>query len=255
MIPPLEDSGSRSVTCILTERTRTHMKSLGYSFIVILCSLNSLAQCSSVTLSVSASDTSFVQLYHPGFFLIPSGEDNVCTWEVSTFDGAIIHQDLTSGEEFFEQGSTLFEHSVPITDSMRVVMVITNETDGITCSVTDTLVWLETEVLPDEFIGNWFIINESGGIEEELSSTLEGLAAANGIRILPSYVEDAFRIQGEQASYRLSLLDMKGQQLMDLGNLPDGASVDVSTLAAGMYLVRFRDPNGADIGIQRILKR
>lgn len=97
-------------------------------------------QCSTVNISVSASDTSYVQLYHPGFFNIPSGFANVCDWEVTTFTGELVFENTTSGDAF-EQGLVLFDHTVPITDSMKVTVAITNPIEGIICTISDTLYW------------------------------------------------------------------------------------------------------------------
>lgn len=44
----------------------------------LLVSPVAFGQCQNVDVSVSSSDTSYVQLYHPGFFLLPSGNANVC---------------------------------------------------------------------------------------------------------------------------------------------------------------------------------
>ncbi len=161
---------------------------------IILCllfiSVNLIVngQCAVLGISVSSSDTSSVQLYQAGFFLIPSGFDNVCEWEITSFSDDLIHQATTSGDD---QALMAFDHSIPITDSMKVTLVITNVTEGITCTISDTLVWQEIEVLPDIFIGSWGILNNNVGVEEDIDplagfevsikAFLEGAYSDNGM--------------------------------------------------------------------------
>lgn len=124
----------------------------------------SIAQCSDVSLLVSSSDTTYVQLYHPALFLIPSGDANICYWTVTTFSGELVHSDTTSGD-FEAQSFSYFDHSVPVTDSMKVTLIIENPVEDITCAINDTLFWEETEVIPGVFFGNWAILSDNGGVE------------------------------------------------------------------------------------------
>lgn len=166
------------------------MKKIIAFLLFVSINLVSNGQCSSLGISVSSSDTSSIQLYHAGFFLLPSGSDNICEWEITSFSNDIIHQATTSGEAF-EQGVTAFDHSIPITDSMQVNLIITNNTEGTTCTINDTLYWEATEVLPGSFIGAWAILSNNVGVEEELNpldgfelsikAFLEGAYSNNGI--------------------------------------------------------------------------
>ena len=124
----------------------------------------SIAQCSDVSLLVSSSDTTYVQLYHPALFLIPSGDANICYWTVTTFSGELVHSDTTSGD-FEAQSFSYFDHSVPVTDSMKVTLIIENPVEDITCAINDTLFWEETEVIPGVFFGSWAILSDNGGVE------------------------------------------------------------------------------------------
>ena len=103
---------------------------------LLLASFTAYPQCAFVDIVVSSSDTAYVQLYHPGFFNMPSGFANMDAWEVTTFDGDIVHQETAGGS--FEESFILFDHSVPITDSMVVTLVITNDISGIICTIIDT---------------------------------------------------------------------------------------------------------------------
>lgn len=210
-------------------------------------------QCSTVSVQVSASDTSIVQLYHAGFFLIPSGFANICEWEVTTFSGEIVYQDTTSGDAF-EQGMVTFDHAVPITDSMKATIIITNNMEGIICTMKDTLYWEEIEVLPGSFIGNWAVLSSNGGVEEEITPTTEVLLDAKSIELFPSPVQDYFQIKGNQNVYSFTILGLNGQLLDSFTNIQELEKVDISTYPPGMYLVQFRDENNRNIGGKKIIK-
>ena len=103
---------------------------------LLIASFTAHGQCAFVDILVSSSDTAYVQLYHPGFFNMPSGFANMDAWEITTFAGDIVHEETAGGS--FEESFILFDHSVPITDSMVVTMVITNDISGIICTIIDT---------------------------------------------------------------------------------------------------------------------
>jgi hypothetical protein len=87
----------------------------------------------------------------------------VCEWQVTTTAGDLVFETTTSGDAF-EQGLVLFDHTVPITDTMFVTVVISNPVSGLTCLITNTLYWEETEVFPGIFVGNWNVIGFNPGI-------------------------------------------------------------------------------------------
>lgn len=209
-------------------------------------------QCSTVSVQVSASDTSYVQLYHAGFFNIPSGFENICEWEVTTFTGEIIFQDTTSGAAF-EQGSVLFNHSVPITDSMKATIIITNTVEGIICTMNDTLYWNEIEVLPGSFIGDWAVLSSNGGVEEEITST-ENTIDLNTIELFPNPVHDYFQIKGDQELYAIKVFDLNGQTIEIFYTIRNQEKVDISYFVPGLYFVQFLDVKNRSVGVKKIIK-
>jgi len=184
------------------------MKKIIGLFFFALANFVSNAQCSTVSVNISSSDTSYIQLYNAGIFNIPSGFANVCDWEVVDFSGEIIFQGTTSGD-FEEQSFVLFDHSVPITDSMKATIVITNEVEGIICTMSDTLYWEETEVIPSAFIGNWSVFSSNGGVSEDITST--GRINNLLVEIYPSPAQDYFLINGEQETYDFQIINLNGQ--------------------------------------------
>ena len=201
------------------------MKQIIALILFLSANLVSYGQCSTVSISVSSSDTTYVQLYHAGFFVIPSGFANICEWEVTTFSGDIIYQDTTSGDAF-EQGLVLFDHTVPITDSMKATLVISNNKEGIICTINDTLYWEEIEVLPGSFIGNWAVLSGNVGMEEEISTSYEVAAGANKVDIFPSPVHDYLQIAGSQSVYSFAIMDLNGKILGTYNHIHNRQKVD-----------------------------
>ncbi len=216
-------------------------------------SLFSFGQCSTLSVQISSSDTTLIQLYNAGFFNIPSGMDNIVEWEVRSFSGELIHAETTSGA-FVDQSSVIFNHSIPIIDSMTATIIITNNTEEIICTLRDTLYWKETEVLPGSFIGNWAVLNSNPGIEEVITSSQEILKEVENITLFPSPVQDYFQIKGNRALHSFTILDANGQIIDFKNNILDQENVDVSTYSPGLYFVQFWDENNRKIGTKKIIK-
>ena len=228
------------------------MKKLYALLPLLLASYSAHSQCSFVEISVSSSDTTYVQLYHPGFFNLPSGFANVCVWEVTTFSNTIVHQDTTSGA-WADQSFSLFNHSVPITDSMRVTLVITNDTTGTTCTITDTLFWEETEVIPGVFIGNWAILGSNGGVATGLADATATRAAT--LTVFPSPALDHVRITGVEGPFDLAIVDARGALVATHRNVSPAERVDVSRLLPGVYIIRLTDDRELPLGLARVVKQ
>lgn len=213
----------------------------------------SFGQCSSVGIQISSSDTNQIQLYHAGFFNIDSGYANVCEWEVTTFQGDVVHQATTSGQ-WEDQSFSLFNHSVPITDSMEVTLFITNPIVGIACSIVDTIFWEETEVLPGAFIGNWSILGDYGGEENELITALDGIQSRKEVEIIPSLVTDQFIIRNIDENFSVSIYDSKGQLVLEKANVNTQQHFDISWVPPGLYFTNVYNSNGELIAIKKMVK-
>jgi hypothetical protein len=229
------------------------MKKIIVSLFLVLSYYASNGQCSEVSIQISASDTAYVQLYHAGIFLIPSGLDNFCEWEVTSFSGDSVFQGTTTGQ-WSEQSFVLFDHSIPITDSMKATLIITNNTAGISCTIKDTLYWNETEVLPGSFIGNWEVLSSNGGVEEEIITSTAINTEDESFELFPSPAYDHFQIMGDQELYSFTIFDSNGQILATHNNISRLEKVDISNYSPGMYFVQFRDENNKTKGVKKILK-
>lgn len=225
------------------------------TFLFFLISVVSAkAQCSTVSVSVSASDETFIQLYHPGFFNIPSGFANECTWHITTFSGETVHEEMSSGDAF-EQGQILFEHDVPTNDSMQVELIISNELEGLICTIVDTLFWEEIEVIPGSFIGNWAILNDSGGVEEEISSiSARWMNSSKRFSIYPNLVEDQCAVLNNGAPATLIILDSQGREVEYLLLDDEETKLDLSHLVSGMYYLQLISRAHSILGTERMIK-
>lgn len=216
--------------------------------------LAAFSQCSTVSIEVSASDTSYVQLYHAGIFLIPSGNDNICDWEVRSFTDELIFETTTSGD-FEGQSFAYFEHAVPITDSMKVTLQITNPTEGITCTMQDTLFWEEMEILPGSFIGDWAILSDNGGIEEEITATINLKEPATKLRLFPTPTADYFQVASSLPVHTLDIFNVHGQLMQSFQGHAAQTPIDVSALIPGCYFVQCFGQNNQFLGVQTLIKQ
>ncbi|MCF8275102.1 MAG: T9SS type A sorting domain-containing protein [Flavobacteriales bacterium] len=228
------------------------MKTIATILVLLLVQALSFGQCSSVGIQISSSDTNQIQLYHAGFFNMDSGYANICEWEVTTFQETVVHQATTSGQ-WADQSFSLFNHSVPITDSMRVTLFITNPIIGITCSVTDTLFWEETEVLPGSFIGNWSVLGDYVGEENELITSILSLQTGKEIQIVPSLVTDWFTIRNIDGNHSVVIFDSMGKRILHSSACRQQA-INVSFLKTGMYYIHVYNGNGDVIEVQKMMK-
>jgi len=129
--------------------------------------------CDMMNLIVNISDTGLVKLYHPGHYLTWPPAENIIVWEVTDAQGNIIAEDTLIDDSGF-----LFNHNIPLTDTMSVTAILTNDSAGVACLIEDELFWEVTEVIPDVFIGRWEFVYGNVGVDvtntmgvEELTPT------------------------------------------------------------------------------------
>lgn len=229
------------------------MKKIFSLLFSILAYFISYGQCSTVSVQISSSDTTYIQLYHAGFFNIPSGDNNICEWEVTSFSGDIIHQETTSGA-FADQSNSYFDHTIPVTDSMKATIVITNNVEGIICTMNDTLYWKETEVLPGSFIGNWDVLSSNGGVEEDISTSSEEILNEQNIELFPSPANDYFSINSNLDIFSFTIFDLNGQVVGEYQNIQPQRKVDISGYSSGVYFVQFWNENNSRICTKKMVK-
>ena len=102
------------------------------------------------------SQEAALSLYHPGGYLTWPPSENVMEWLFTDEEGNVVHEETLIDENFVS-----FGHDVPITDTLFVSVLLTNDSsvyyDGnpVACLIEDQLTWEETEIIPGTFTGSW----------------------------------------------------------------------------------------------------
>lgn len=230
------------------------------TFLLVL-GMAAKAQCEFVGVSVSASDTGLVQLYHPGFFFFGAtpnvgGYDNVCYWTIYDMEGDVLHEAETSGE-WETQSFMLFEHDVPVTDSMRVEIVLTSPLEDFDCCVSDTLIWEETQSpLGNSAWGDWS--TETDGYTEGVecgggTAVKEGVAGSR-LKVYPQPVDGAFRMEGLRGGETVTILNAAGRKVAVIPVVSPQQSFDTPDLPEGLYFVRVATGSLNRGEVHRLLK-
>ena len=113
--------------------------------------------CDSMALVVNVgSQEAALSLYHPGGYLTWPPSENVMEWLFTDEEDNVVHEETLIDENFVS-----FGHDVPITDTLFVSVLLTNDSsiyyDGnpVSCLIEDYLTWEETEIIPGTFTGSW----------------------------------------------------------------------------------------------------
>ena len=200
--------------------------------------------CSQMGMLVNVSDTDYVKLYHAGPYLLWPREHNKIYWEITDYNGTLIHQDTTTGNLAGHMG---FSHNVSLNDSIIVSSLITHDsvswgTDNpysVACLIQDTLYWEPTEIIPGVFTYRWEFVGGSN-IGVNVLSTRESEGEDFYTIIYPNPNTGLFSIQLEQehigSSYQI--LDNLGR-LIDKGIIRElSQDFDYSNKPKGVYRIQ-----------------
>ena len=131
--------------------------------------------CDSMALVVNVgSQEAALSLYHPGGYLTWPPSENVMEWLFTDEEGNVVHEETLIDENFVS-----FGHDVPITDTLFVSVLLTNDSsiyyDGnpVACLIEDYLTWEETEIIPGTFTGSWTLGGALGTYAGEPSNIAE----------------------------------------------------------------------------------
>ena len=201
--------------------------------------------CDMMNLIVNVSDTDYVSLYHPGHYLTWPQEENVIVWEITDMQGNMITADTLIDEPIFQ-----FYHTVPITDTMNVTAILTNDSAGIACIIEDQLYWEETEVIPGVFIGRWeFVYGNVGGnlgMDETEASTAS---------VYPNPSNDIINISLDKGELlKIELYSMTGRLLFKQYLNSGTYTLNIGDYPSGSYLVRVFNQNN-DVTNTKIVKK
>ena len=134
---------------------------------VIEAQVTTCLPCDQLGMSVNVgSDTNSLSIYHSGQYLTHPQENNTFEWNITDHSGNTIFQETIVDNAFCN-----FSHNFPITDTMNVLVYITNENailpDGnsIHCMFEDHIYW-ETGVYPSGTPwGRWEFVYGNVGID------------------------------------------------------------------------------------------
>lgn len=190
--------------------------------------------CDMMALSVSSSDTGYVQLYHPGAYLLWPRDPNVIEFIITDAQGNLIHQDTIYGSN----GLMLFNHNIPVTDTMNVQSIIRNDSLGMVCLIEDKLFWKITQVLPGSSFGNWEILNSNTG--SDITTVRDMSKEAQTIVIFSSPGSDLIQICAPELNHYIDIFNLQGQYIQSTSERMGSSTLDVSNLDNGLYILNFR---------------
>ena len=187
------------------------------------------------------SDSNSVNLYHSGGYLTFPPQYNVMTWEFTDAEGNVIHEATTEDENFIH-----VVHNLPVTDTLFVSVLLTNDSafhNGapVACLIEDYLVWEETEVIPDVFLGGWAL---GGSVGEDVSEPLGIALIDSQLDLYPQPAKDHVVLEGLPQRGRLVVIDMSGKPCLSLPHTQATAILDVSDLPVGMFVLHVLDAQG-----------
>ena len=208
------------------------------------------AQCHFIGLSVSASDSTSAQLYHPGYFYFgtadgTSGVETVCEWTVLDMEGNVLHEAETSGD-WDNQSFMHFTHEMSVADSMRVELVLTNPLEEHQCCVFDTLIWEETQSpLGNSAWGNWSTETDGYAQGVECGTNLvEPEHASAPLILYPQPASESIRLHGLKSPATVCILDATGCEQLRLRIEDHRETVDIRTLPSGLYFLTLLPTTG-----------
>jgi hypothetical protein len=211
--------------------------------------------CEDIGVTLTASDSNLVQLYHAGFFIFGAtpnvgAYETVCEWTVVTLDGEMV-LDTTSTGDWAEQSFMTFSPNLELPATLLVDLVLTNPNVDFPCCISDTLAWVEGEG-PFGPTTDWEILSGSMGVPCETS--LVEFAQLNQPRLFPMPVTDRIKLSKPTGIAHLAVYDLTGRPVDILQVNSTRYEWDVSHLGHGGYVVQMIDFQGDVIHIQRLLK-
>jgi len=204
--------------------------------------------CGMMNLIVNVSDTGLVKLYHPGHYLTWPQSENVIVWEITDSQANIIADDtLTNNSDF------LFYHNIPLTDTMNVTALLTNDSAGISCLIEDKLYWEVTEITPGVFTARWEFIYGNVGVDLTNTVGIDDIEPTTA-SVFPNPSSDVINISLDKGQLlKIELFSITGRLIFKKDLNSRTYALNISDYPSGVYLVRVFNQNN-DIVNTKILK-
>jgi hypothetical protein len=206
--------------------------------------------CDMMNLIVNVgSDTNIVNIYHPGHYLTWPQSKNVIVWEITDMIGNMIAEDTLVDEAFYQ-----FYHNIPITDTMNVTALLTNNSAGIACLIEDQLYWEVTELIPDIFTGRWEFIHGNVGVDVTNITGIDDIEPS-AASVYPNPSNDVVNVSLDKGQLlKIELFSMTGRLIFKKDLNSKTYTLNIGGYPSGIYLVRVFNQNN-DIVNTKILKK
>ena len=206
--------------------------------------------CDMMNLIVNVgSDTNIVNIYHPGHYLTWPQSKNVIVWEITDMIGNMIAEDTLVDEAFYQ-----FYHNIPITDTMNVTALLTNNSAGIACLIEDQLYWEVTELIPDVFTGRWEFIHGNVGVDVTNITGIDDIEPS-AASVYPNPSNDVVNVSLDKGQLlKIELFSMTGRLIFKKDLNSKTYTLNIGGYPSGIYLVRVFNQNN-DIVNTKILKK
>ena len=222
--------------------------------IVIASGLTATTQaqvgCDMMNLIVNVgSDTNMVNIYHPGHYLTWPQSENVIVWEITNMMGNMIAEDTLVDEAFYQ-----FDHNIPITDTMNVTALLTNDSAGIACLIEDQLYWEVTELIPGVFIGRWEFLHGNVGVDVTNTTGIDDIEPTTA-SVYPNPSNDVVNVSLDKGQIlKIELISMTGRLIFKKDLNSKTYALNMGDYPPVVYLVRVFNQNN-DMVNTKIFKK
>jgi|TARA_B110000305_G_scaffold217884_1_gene257587 hypothetical protein len=225
------------------------MKKLLFTLLIII-GLTQITQsqvtCEQMNLIVNVGSVpDYVNLYHPGNYLISPPEENTIEWEITDNQGNIIAEEILVNESFFT-----FDHNLPTTDTINISVVITNNIAGVSCLIEDVLYWEETEVIPGVFTYRWEFLYGNVGSTFSVNDL-----KPTSISVYPNPSNDLINIKlDDNQLSKIELYDITGKLLFKKNLKANNYVLNIANYPSGIYLLKIFNQNSMFIN-KKVIKK
>lgn len=184
---------------------------------------NTSVACDQMDVIVNVgSYPTLLNLYHSGGYLTWPSSENVMEWLFTDQEGNVVHEETLVDYNFVS-----FEHNVPITDTLFVSVLLTNDSaiyngNTVACLHEDYLTWELEELANGTLIGYWTLggtigvdVNETSNIGGALagfttpSKRLMSIVDVAGREVIPETNQLLFYIYDDGSVEKRFMLDRR----------------------------------------------
>ncbi len=192
--------------------------------------------CDMMNLIVNVSDTGLVKLYHPGHYLTWPQNENIIVWEITDSQGIIIADDT-----LIDNSDFLFYHNIPITNTMNVTALLSNDSAGISCWIEDQLYWEVSEVIPGVFTGRWEFLHGNTGVDVTNTIGIDDVEPTIAI-VYPNPSSDVINISIDKGQLQaIEIYGLTGNLVFKTNLNSNNFKLKIDNYVSGTYLLRIID--------------